>query len=229
MNRHPVFVMLPLTALLAACQAPMARHETGDWAPATPPAAAAVTGTPGSIFRSGHGPQWFLDQRARQVGDTVSVILQERTNASKQAGTSASRSSSIDIPVGTVLGTALAGTAGGRALSSATQLESETDFQGQGASSQSNQLSGSITVTVHEVLANGNLRVRGEKWVTINQGEEFIRLAGTIRPEDINGDNTIPSFKVSDARIIYSGKGVVADANRPGWLTRFFTSIFWPL
>ncbi len=144
----------------------------------------------------------------------------ERTDASKQAGTNTSKGSSVSVPIGTLLGSE---------LPIDTSISGSTKFDGKGSSSQSNRLTGSITVTVSEVLANGNLKVRGEKWVTINQGEEFIRLAGTIRAEDINGDNSIPSFKVADARIIYSGKGAVADSNKMGWLTRFFNSGFWPL
>lgn len=206
--------------LLTACQAPMARHSQQDWAPMPPPQPQPTQAQPGAIFQTGHARTWFLDQRARQVGDTVTILLVERTDASKQAGTSTSKNANISIPLGTVLGTELP-------IDSA--LSASRGFDGKGASSQSNRLTGSITVTVSEVLANGNLMVRGEKWVTINQGEEFIRLAGTIRPEDINGDNTIPSFKVADARIMYSGKGAIADANRPGWLSRFFNSILWPL
>ncbi len=80
-----------------------------------------------------------------------------------------------------------------------------------------------------EVLANGNLRVQGEKWVTLNQGEEFIRLAGTIRPVDVGPDNSVPSWKVADARITYSGKGMLNDANAMGWLARLFQSVLAPL
>ncbi len=214
----PVTVVMAL--LLAACQAPMARHAQQDWAPAEPPRAEPTMAQPGAIFQTGHSRNWFLDQRARQVGDTVSVILMERTDASKQAGTNTSKGSSVSVPVGALLGSD---------LDINTSISGNTKFDGKGSSSQSNRLTGSITVTVSEVLANGNLKVRGEKWVTINQGEEFIRLAGTIRPEDINGDNSIPSFKVADARIMYSGKGAVADSNKMGWLTRFFNSGFWPL
>lgn len=209
-----------MALVLSACQAPMARHTQQDWAPTEPPKPQPALAQPGAIFQTGHSRNWFLDQRARQVGDTVSVILMERTDASKQAGTNTSKGSSVTVPIGTLLGSE---------LPIDTSISGSTKFDGKGSSSQSNRLTGSITVTVSEVLANGNLKVRGEKWVTINQGEEFIRLAGTIRAEDINGDNSIPSFKVADARIIYSGRGAVADSNKMGWLARFFNSGFWPL
>jgi flagellar L-ring protein precursor FlgH len=109
-----------------------------------------------------------------------------------------------------------------------SELESDNSFDGQADSSQSNRLDGSITVTVAERLPNGNLLVRGEKLITINQGEEFIRLQGIIRPVDIGPENTVASTKVADAMITYSGRGALADANRPGWLGRFFNSPWFP-
>ncbi|MEL7375069.1 MAG: flagellar basal body L-ring protein FlgH, partial [Pseudomonadota bacterium] len=98
----------------------------------------------------------------------------------------------------------------------------------EGASSQSNRLDGDITVTVVKRLANGNLVIRGEKWVTLNQGDEFIRLSGIIRPYDIAPDNSVPSGRVADARITYSSKGVLAAANKMGLLQRFAQSIWFP-
>jgi flagellar L-ring protein precursor FlgH len=89
-------------------------------------------------------------------------------------------------------------------------------------------LTGDITVTIAQVLANGNLVVRGEKWLTLNQGEEFIQISGIVRPADISPDNSVPSLRLADARITYSGKGQVANSNRPGWLNRFFSSVVWP-
>jgi flagellar L-ring protein precursor FlgH len=89
-------------------------------------------------------------------------------------------------------------------------------------------LDGSITVTVAERLPNGNLRVQGEKRITINQGEEYIRLEGIVRPVDIGPENTVPSTQVADAAITYSGRGNLAATNRPGWLTRFFNSPWFP-
>jgi flagellar L-ring protein FlgH len=83
-------------------------------------------------------------------------------------------------------------------------------------------------VTVADVLPNGNLVVRGEKWLTLNQGDEYIQISGIVRPIDIRTDNTVLSGLVADARITYSGKGMVADSNKMGWLSRFFASAIWP-
>ena len=107
-------------------------------------------------------------------------------------------------------------------------LGGDTEFTGEGGASQSNRLEGSVTVTVVERLPNGNLFVSGEKWLTLNQGKEFIRVSGIVRPLDILADNSISSEKVANARIEYAGKGPLADANRMSWLARFFNSPWLP-
>ena len=102
------------------------------------------------------------------------------------------------------------------------QVHNETEFDGEGDSRQSNRLEGDITVTVAQRLANGNLLVRGQKWIQINQGKEYVRIQGIVRPIDIDSDNSISSLKVADAMIAYGGKGALNDANQPGLLSRFF-------
>jgi flagellar L-ring protein precursor FlgH len=109
-----------------------------------------------------------------------------------------------------------------------TSLQSANDFSGKADSEQSNKLRGSITVTVAQVLPNGNLIVQGEKWIAINQGDEYVRLRGIVRPVDIKADNTVVSTQVADAQIIYRGKGAPADSNAMGWLARCFLSPIWP-
>ena len=107
-------------------------------------------------------------------------------------------------------------------------LESATEFSGGGDSDQSNSLSGTITAVVAKVLPNGLLLVQGEKWFQLNRGEEYVRVSGLIRPEDVSGDNTVSSLRLADARIAYSGTGELAQANTAGWLTRFFLGTVFP-
>lgn len=212
-----------LVLLMTACaQAP---EREDSWESQMPAREATVTENPGSIYQAGYGMSLFLDRRARQVGDVITVILSEKTDASKSSNTATAKESNISIPAVTILGRGV--TDNGVPILT-TGVASDQDFSGQGASSQSNSLTGSITVTVSEVLRNGSLRVKGEKWVTINQGDEFIRIRGIVRPEDIAADNSVPSFKVADARITYSGKGALADANSMGWLGRLFQSVLSP-
>ena len=109
-----------------------------------------------------------------------------------------------------------------------TSLAGADAFDGEGSSTQANSLAGSLTVTVMEVQSNGNLVVQGDKTLKLNQGDEFVHVSGVVRRADIATDNTVTSDKVADAHISYSGKGVIANANRMGWLTRFFNSVLSP-
>lgn len=160
------------------------------------------------------------DSRAYRVGDAVTVILQETTQASKRAGTSISKGSSIGFSPLAALGKVYD--------KAAVDISAERDFQGDATSTQQNALSGSLTVIVQEVLPNGLLRVAGEKNLMLNQGEEFVRLKGFVRAADVDADNRVSSLRVANARIAYSARGALADANQPGWLTRFFNSPLMP-
>jgi flagellar L-ring protein precursor FlgH len=224
LSRYFRFFLVAAVALLTACaQAP--ERDEQVWESQLPEQQYSNSENPGSIYQAGYGMSLSLDRRARQVGDVITVILSEKTDASKQSNTATAKESNISVPTVTLLGRGV--THNGTPVLS-TGVSSDQDFAGQGSSSQSNSLTGSITVTVSQVLRNGSLRVRGEKWVTINQGDEFIRIQGIVRPEDIAADNSVPSFKVADARITYSGKGALADANSMGWLGRLFQSVLSP-
>jgi flagellar L-ring protein precursor FlgH len=180
---------------------------------------------PGAVYNAAGSFDLFMDLRARSVGDILTVLLVERTNASKESSTSTARGSSVDTGFPVIGGVPI--TLNGEPILN-NEFESDTTFDGQADSSQSNRLDGSITVTVAARLPNGNLLVRGEKLITINQGEEFIRLEGVVRPIDIGPANTVMSTKVADAAISYSGRGNLQATNRPGWLTRFFNSPWFP-
>lgn len=180
----------------------------------------------GSLYQAG-AMDLFNDIKARRVGDIITVNLQEVTSAKKNAAATEDKSNATNIGGPTLFGGTLGAAAAGVNFLGNTSLSSTEKFKGKGDASQSNSLKGSISVTVVEIIPNGNLVVRGEKWVTINQGEEVIRFGGIIRPSDISTNNTIPSTKVADARIIYTGDGMVNDATRQGWLTQFF-SRYWP-
>ena len=209
--------------LLAACAGPP-HIENFD---ATPPEEVPVAQVAnGAIFKTGTDVALFETAVARRVGDTVTINLQENTAAQKSSSTTTSKSSKIDIPPPTLFGGPV--TLNGRDILS-NELETNRDFDGSGDSQLSNKLQGFITVTVAQRLANGNLVVRGQKWIGINQGKEFVRIQGVIRPIDINPDNSIPSYKVADASITYGAQGALNDANRPGLLSRFFNPIWNPL
>ena len=211
-------------SLLAGCMAMPARDD-GQWAP-TPPMQPEVAAAPadGAIYHDNQNMELFSDARAHRVGDILTIALVESTQASKKASTTTSKKDNADIGAPTIMGHGLS--INGNPLSAG--LDSERSFDGNGSSSQSNQLTGQITVTVAQRLSNGNLIVRGEKWLTINQGQELVRISGIVRPQDISPDNSVPSTRVADARISYTGRGTLADANTRGWLSRFFNSKWMP-
>lgn len=214
---------LGLVLVLSSCANP----KRGDlsFAPMMPQPARPMIYDSASIYHP--GTSWLLheDIKAHRIGDMLTVTLEEKTDAEKTAETGISKTTSATIIDPTILGGSL--TAHGRAILD-NSIESESAFDGSGDSSQSNSLTGSVTVTVVEVLSNGNLIVQGEKWIKINQGEEYLRLKGIVRPADINSSNTISSTRIANAQIQYSGDGEINDANSMGWLARLFNSSWMP-
>jgi flagellar L-ring protein FlgH len=216
-------VGVAVVVLLTGCAtAPRVDDFAATWPEEIPTSQAGN----GAIFQAGHDVALFENSVARRVGDTVTINLQESTAAQKSSSTTTSKSTNIDMP-GPTLGGGLVTVDGKQFLSMG--IENSREFDGSGDSQLSNKLQGNITVTVAKRLSNGNLLVRGQKWIGINQGREFIRIQGVIRPVDILPDNSIPSYKVADASISYGGQGALADANRPGLLSRFFNSRWNPL
>ena len=172
----------------------------------------------------------FEDVKGYRRGDIINVLLAERTAAQKSSGTNVSKSNAASIE-NPILGGSVRdklGTLNGNDFNYGFGLGSEQSFQGASGSNQSNTLSGSIAVTVVEELPRGNLLVQGEKWLSLNEGHEFIRLRGIVRRSDIAKDNTVLSTHIADARIAYGGTGSTGDANKMGWLSRFFNSALQP-
>lgn len=216
MTRVTIAVLAGL--LLAGCASRVPLNLAPEVDP-VPAARSAQRGVSGGVFSS-DALSLTSDARAYRVGDVVTVILQETTQASKRAGTSFSKGSSVGVsPLG-LLGKTFGKTG--------VDISADRSFAGDSTSTQQNALSGALTVIVQEVLPNGLLRVEGEKNMTLNQGEEFVRLKGYVRAADVDSDNQVSSLRVANARIAYSAKGVLADANSPGWLTRFFTGPLMP-
>ena len=181
--------------------------------------------TEGAIYQAGQQMELFADLKARRVGDVLTIVLNESTNASKNAITKTAKTTAVANSAPTLFGQSM--TIKGAPILSAT-LNGADSFDGEGSSTQSNSLAGSLTVTVVDVQANGNLVVQGDKTLKLNQGDEFVHISGVIRTADIATNNTVTSDKLADAKISYSGKGVVDSSNRMGWLARFFNSPFSP-
>ena len=178
----------------------------------------------GSIYQENYGLSLYGDRKAHRVGDLITILLNERTVSKKSSQTSASKDDTNEFDPPIFLG--MNPSAGDVNLE--MDVDHSRSFSGQGKSDRSNSLQGNITVSVAEVLPNGLLRVQGEKWMMLNEGDEFIRIQGLIRPEDVSPENTVSSQKLADSRISFGGIGALANANKQGWLSRFFMSKAWP-
>ena len=217
------FFVCGLACAMAGCasfQELLPDEDSSAWEPAALDATAA-SGIAGGLFRPGHSGSLLQDKRALRVGDILTVVLNESTQSSKSAGTSFDKSSGAGIKAPVILGKTFDNVA--------SSVEADRDFKGAAKSSQQNTLRGSIAVTVHKVLPNGTLLIKGEKTLRLNQGDEFIRLAGLVRTDDINRFNQVSSQSVANAQISYAGRGVLNDSNSAGWLTRFFSHPLFPL
>ncbi len=213
------------TFALAGCAItpPTNVHQPMSARPAVRSVPAEATG---GIYPVAHGTQsgtgyapLFEDRRARNVGDTLIVAINEKTNASKKSSSNASRTGSNSFSAPTISGLP------GKSFQNSTLAASSANtFDGKGESASNNDFTGTITVTVMEVLANGNLLVSGEKQMGINQGSEFIRFSGVVNPTTIVNNNTVSSVQVADARLEYRANGYMDEAQTMGWLSRFFQS-----
>ena len=196
-----------------------------EYAPVEPLEADLNVVTTGSLFQDSYANNLYSDIKAHRVGDIITVNLEESTKATKQAGTSLDKSNSYKMSVDDITlpsGSLVPGFGFGGGISQ------DSGFAGDADADQSNSLKGSITVNVTRVLSNGNLEIRGEKWLMLNNGEEFVRIRGVIRSEDVSSDNSVSSTHVANARIQYGGTGTFANTQSQGWLTAFFNGPYWP-
>jgi len=221
---------------LSACSSPQPPKDEASYAPPVPVAPLPAAQTGGAIWQDGFASNLYSDRKAYRVGDLITVNLSEHTQASKRAGSQIQKDGSANIGLSSLFGANLsirnpgdkANPLQGERLGVNSAFNATRASKGNAQAGQSNSLFGSITVSVIEVLPGGTLLVRGEKWLTLNTGDELVRISGRIRADDIATDNSVLSTRIADARITYSGTGSFADASRPGWLQRFFMSPLWP-
>lgn len=219
-------LILQLAVLwLAGCTiGPPAQPDDPAWAPIIPVTQPIEPAYAGAIYQEATAVSLFEDRRAHRVGDILIVVLSEKTSTNKKAETDVKKDNEIVFNQGMLLGN----TPSQGDNSFETNLNQEREFESEAESAQSNNLMGTIAVTVSAILPNGLMEVRGEKWMTLNNGEEFIRVRGLVRPHDVAPDNTILSTRLADSRITYSGTGDFANSNKQGWLSRFFNTEYWP-
>lgn len=208
---------LPLALVLlpiAACSTYVENRTSDDYAPVYPEQAAPAAMASGGIYDPARTGLFATDRRAAHVGDILTVALSERFSATKSQNAAAARSDSYSLSLPQPLPGA--GTLAGG---------SSQSFTGKGSAAQSNSLSGQMSVMVVRELPGGELEIRGQKKLTLNNGDEYIRLSGIVRQEDISSDNVVMSDRIANADIRYVGAGDVADTGKAGWLHRLITTV----
>ena len=230
MNRLMIVSLLGIATALGGCVSPPPKPNDPYYAPVLPRTPLPAAQNNGAIYQAGFEQNLYDDRKAFRVGDIITITLNEKTQASKKANSDIQKDNKTKMGLTSLFGSGMTtnNPIGGGDLSLSAEYGGSRDAKGDSQAGQSNSLTGSITVTVAEVLPNGILSVRGEKWMTLNTGNELVRIAGLVRADDIATDNTVSSTRVADARITYSGTGAFADASQPGWLDRFFLSPLWP-
>jgi flagellar L-ring protein precursor FlgH len=164
-------------------------------------------------MRENVGRSLFADQKANRVGDAVTVLVVEVSSASNDASTSSSRESNLSFSA-----SSKSPNSAGTDLSAG--LGTGNGFKGAGSTASKGSVKAKISARVDSVLANGNLLINGNRTITINGEEQTLRLSGIVRPSDIQADNSVYSFNISDAVIVFEGSGIVSRAQGPGWLTK---------
>ena len=190
----------------------------------------------GSIYDEKSSGFFASDRRAKSIGDILTVTLNESLSASKSTTNTTSKTDTFGVTLPPLVfdqnpvvnaGTSLLG--GGKGTDSLTAADvaagANQSFSGAGTAAQTNTLTGSMTVTIIKVFPNGNLEIKGQKKLVLNDGSEYLRISGIIRPEDISASNTIASSNIADARITYTNAGVYADSTQPGWLSKIFRQV----
>lgn len=181
----------------------------------------------GSLYQTGESMTLFDDSRAHKIGDIITINLLEKFDAKKKDDAKYDRQNNVNFGDPTVFGKSIKDL--GLGINTLGVGATNTNsFAGKSDVKQNSSLTGAIAVTVVEVIPNGNLVIRGEKWMTIHDGEEVVRFGGIIRPQDIRPDNTIDSEKVADVRIIYKDTGVSGDTARAGAISKFLAR-YWPI
>jgi len=223
-----IWMLLAMTAL-GACASKPPLEENSDFAPIRPIEPAADALPTGSILGNSMHMSLFQGQRQWRVGDIITVVLNESTQASRNSSLITERKATNDA-LSSSWTDALLSPNGfwGDVRGDIDLTKAEIGTEGVGTAAQANALSGVITAMVAEVLPNGNLIVEGRKQLSLTEGAEFIQIRGVVRSRDVQPDNTVSSMRMAQAQISYRGTGNLADSTQPGWITQLLFK-YWPL
>ena len=222
-------LILAVTLLVGCSTTRPMPHRNKNFSPVLPTTMIEEPVPDGSIYTKGAKGGLFGDSKAYRVGDLITIVLQEKMDSMKGVSNNLNRKSTNSF-LSALQKAALAGSSAFAwpwMMASDSPSEQELKNESSGTTGHANELTGQIAASVVRVLSNKNLVVRGEKLITLNQGDEYIQISGIIRPEDVLPDNTVLSFRIANAQITYSGSGEVHDATRAGWGTSLLYKI-WP-
>lgn len=225
-NYKTIISLISFSVMLSGCLKPLEiKDDPNAFKPKKQSRVQIQRKDNGAIYQQGMRVGLFDDTTAKYIGDVLTIVLIENTNASATSNTNSSKDNKVDLPGPTL--------AGQQVLDKGVEIlnnkfSGEREFSGQGTSAMNSSFNGKISVTVAEVLPNRNLIVRGEKMMMLNQSDEYVRFVGIVRPQDIEQDNTIKSTRVANVHMAYGGKGDLSAANKMGALGRFFQSQAWP-
>lgn len=218
MHSRTLVLALVIATALGGCSTQVEHTASADFTPIFPLAAETDYGRlpTGAIYSPQNGGLFATDRRASRVGDILTVSFAESFQATKSQNAGTAKTSSFDITLPNISPF----TSGGDLSHGTTQ-----NFSGSGTAAQSNSLTGQVSVHVVRIMPGGNLEILGQKKLTLNNGDEYVRVRGIVRPEDIMANNVVMSDRIANAEITYIGAGDLADAGRRGWLSSFMTSI----
>lgn len=217
--KNKSFIMILATVFISSCASHVEDRASLDFEPIIPENMNLPNNNSntGGIYNESSGGLFATDRRAGQVGDILTIALSEDFTASKSQSATSAKSDSFKVDLPNLLDPA-----GDQAL---LDSGAETSFSGTGSAAQTNSLRGEISVTVMRVFSNGNMEIMGQKKLHLNNGNEYVRLSGMIRPQDISANNVVQSSRIANAKIAYLGVGDIADTGQKGWLSRALASI----
>ena len=225
MIRH---ISISVFLAMTGCSTYVSNIEGQAFAPIDPPVKlSSPQPANGSIFHSSQNGLFATDQRARRVGDILTVSFNETYSATKAQTASSSKADNFGVTLPTGLPNIFTGGFDKDAGGNGAGLSAGTtrSFAGAGNAVQSNSFSGLLSVTVVRVFENGNMEVAGQKELTLNNGNEYVRVRGVVRPEDVSANNIVSSNRLADAQIRYTGTGQLADSSKQGWLSELMRTI----
>ncbi|MFP4213103.1 MAG: flagellar basal body L-ring protein FlgH [Desulfohalobiaceae bacterium] len=225
---HTLWALILVLGLLGLGCAP--KYENSSTMPdIEPPQEEEITeeSSPGSLFQKGQSEYLFADNRARRTGDIVLVNIVEDSSAESGAETEANRDSSASVGVDSFLDQSDFLGVPGTGQASAIEGSANNDFEGEGSTSRETSVTATVAARVVDVTPNGLMQVQGAREVRVNGENQIVGVSGLIRSRDIAADNSISSNQLADAKIEFFGRGVLADKQRPGWMTRVLDNV-WP-